>query len=183
MRRLAIILAGVFVIGTAAMADNQQGKCVLGLKGLTQEQIEKINQLEDQHQQVMEGLRAERRSTVNFMEKDRIRAKMLNQKEKHYSELKKVLSSEQWAEFESLHQAGKGNFALNGRNNRGHGNGHGSWNRGHGNTRQGRGQGTRNNGCKLNKHCNNSGCLRTGSNTSNIDTSKYKTGNFNILEF
>jgi hypothetical protein len=180
MRRLAIILAGVFVIGTAAMADNQQGKCVLGLKGLTQEQIEKINQLEDQHQQVMEGLRAERRSTVNFMEKDRIRAKMLDQKEKHYSELKKVLSSEQWAEFESLHQAGnrQGNFALNGRNNRGHGNGHGSWNRG-----QGRGQGTRNNGCKLNKHCNNSGCLRTGSNTSNIDTSKYKTGNFNILEF
>ena len=189
MRRLAIILAGVFVIGTAAIADNQPDGCVTKLKGLTTQQVEKINKLEEQHQQVMDGLRTERRSTTNVMEKDKIRAKMLAQKEAHHLQLKDVLTAEQWAEFESLHQAGYGNgqgrYASNNRNGGGRGNGsgsgHHSGNGGCKNSGRGNGNGNHSNSNYQNKSHNYNGCLRA-SNTSSVDTSLYHAENFNIIE-
>lgn len=188
MKRLAIILAGVLVLGTAAIADNYPGGCVTRLKGLTAQQIEKINQLEDQHQKVMDQLRTERRSTANWMEKDKTLAKMLNQKDKHHTQLKEVLTAEQWAEYEALHQNsaqyGNGRYAVN--NSRNNGNGHGNvkgnghrscnWNsRGHGNNNNATGR-FYNQGWQ-----NDTRCTRP-SHTSNIDTSLYQKDNFNIVE-
>lgn len=183
MKRLAIILAGVFVLGTAAIADNQPDGCVAKLKGLTTQQVDKINKLEEKHQKVMDGFRTERRSTTNWMEKDKIRAKMLNQKENHHQQLKEVLTAGQWSEFETLYQSGYGNgqgrFAPNNRNSvRGNGNGHRSG--GRRNVNYGRGNSYNGNGGNLN-YKNNRGCYRT-SQTSTIDTSLYQADNFKIIE-
>jgi len=185
MKRLVIIiLAGVFVIGTAAIADNQSDHCTTRLKGLTAQQVEKINQMEDQHQKIMDNLRDERRSTTNWMEKDKIRAKMLEQKENHYSQLKKVLTAEQWAEFESLHQGrngqnhgnGQGHYAQENRNGC-QGNGIHSGKRGNGNSGRGHKKGNSSSGSR-----NSNSCFRTShTSNSNIDTSQYHTDNFNTI--
>ncbi|MDX9881918.1 MAG: hypothetical protein RBS73_07610 [Prolixibacteraceae bacterium] len=106
MKRLAIIMAGVFVIGTAAMAQNRTGQCTTKLNGLTSQQTEQINQLVSQHQQVMDGLRTERRSTADFAAKDNVRSKMLSVKETYRKQMKEILTPDQWAQYETFYQAG-----------------------------------------------------------------------------
>lgn len=198
MKRLAIILAGAFLIGTAAIADNQQGKCTLNIKGLTEKQIKQIDELEEQHQQVMDGFRTERRSTTSMMDKDKIRIKMLQQKEKHHKQVKDVLTEEQWKQFLAIHDYsagnGRGQFTNqrgnNWRSNTGH-HGQGRFGKGQqnyrcnnmqGNFKRGRGNGqSQGNFGKGNQRFNNNCRGGQGKGFSSIDTSGYKSEEFSVI--
>lgn len=199
MKRLAIILVGAFLIGTAAIADNQQGKCTLNIKGLTEKQIKQIDELEEQHQTVMDGFRTERRSTSSTMEKDKIRIKMLQQKEKHHKQVKDVLTEEQWKQFLAIHDSGAGNGRGQIANHRGNNNWHnnsgrrgqGNFGRGQqnyrcnnmqGNFNRGRGNGqSYGNSGRGNQRFYNNCRSGQGKGFSNIDTSEYKSEEFSVI--
>lgn len=130
---LAIVTTSLFAQGkrniNETYAQNSQVySCIDVLPGLTEDQISAITELEEKHQERMAELRNERRSTINFDEKDLIREEMLENLVTHRSEVKKLLNAEQQKEYEILHlqgnnfrnrravyQSGNGNFQGRGR--------------------------------------------------------------------
>ncbi len=136
MKKAGIILAGIFLIGTATIAMGQQGSCVSKLTGLSAQQTEKVNELNKKHLQTMTELRNERRSTTDLTAKNNVRAEMLKERDNHLAEMKKVLTADQWTEFQSVYQTGVGGGQGRLTANRGAGNG-----KGQGKFTKGRGQG------------------------------------------
>lgn len=86
--------------------SNQPLKCVDNIPGLSQSQINAITTLENEHQKVMDQLRSERRSTTNEKAKAEIRIKMIDIRDSHRAEVKKLLTTEQQKAFEELHSKG-----------------------------------------------------------------------------
>ena len=143
MKRIVLVMAGVFLFGAAAIAQNRAGQCATRLNGLTSEQTTKVNQLVNDYQQAMATLRTERRSTADLTEKDNVRRKMLDQQDAYRNRMKEVLTAEQWAQYQSLYQAGYGNgqgrYAAGNRGGKqGRGNGQATFNRGRGGQPAGR---------------------------------------------
>lgn len=121
--------------------NNQNQACLQQISNLSEEQVKEIEKLEKVHQESMTGLRTQRRSTSNAIEKSEIRTEMLKKVEAHQNGVKNLLSAEQQKEYALLHnnvgnfqnqrfaQNGNGkncrngNFANNGNNqSRGNGN-------------------------------------------------------------
>jgi hypothetical protein len=84
----------------------QSFTCVDVIEGLTDEQIDQIVTLENQHQKEMDELRIERRSTYDALEKNEIRGKMLKKVNAHRESVKKLLNEEQQKQYDLLHTAG-----------------------------------------------------------------------------
>lgn len=87
------------------VAKNQRGTlmmCVNQLPDLTPEQTKEITELIQAHQNEMQTLRTERRSTVVLAQKDEIRAEMDVLVKNHRDEVKALLSDEQKAVYENL---------------------------------------------------------------------------------
>lgn len=78
------------------------GMCVNVLDNLTEEQKEKIKDLEISHQKAMVELRVERRSTVDPIEKNEIRGDMLKKVKAHRDEVRNLLTEEQVKQFDAL---------------------------------------------------------------------------------
>lgn len=120
-------------------ATTNQTDCLEYLPNLSSDQIKAISQLDEQHQKVMDQLRTERRSTSDERSKTEIRLKMLDQRDVHRAEVKKLLSPEQQLAFDQNHRANEGKFQANG-HQRGHKNrtgcGTGSGRSGHGQRNQ-----------------------------------------------
>lgn len=149
MKQIVIILVVATLFGTTAIAENLQNNCKVNIKGLTEKQFKQMDELKEQHDKAMAGFRTEMRSTGGMMGKDKVRIKMLQQKQKHYKQIKEVLNEEQWKQFETIHQSparhghGNGKYAMNNcRNGRsGKGQNQRCGNRGNGNFNQRRGNG------------------------------------------
>lgn len=82
---------------------SQENACLSQISDLTEEQKNKILELENTHQEDMAELRAGRRSTTNIEEKDEIRSRMLNQVDAHQKEVKDMLTKSQQKEYDLLH--------------------------------------------------------------------------------
>jgi len=114
-------LGGVFFILTLAattlfaqrgfrnryyIPDYNVMSCINQISSLTEDQKTAILELESLHQEEMAALRAERRSTIDLDEKNRIRKEMLEVREKHLNKVKAVLNEEQKAQYEQIQAAG-----------------------------------------------------------------------------
>lgn len=181
MKQLIVILVLSAGINTSIIAQNKQDNCITKLKALTEKQIQKLNELQKEHQKMMADFRTERRSRNNLLEKDKVRAKMLAQKEKHHLQVKKVLTAGQWTEFLVLHETGNRNFAKGDRHGR----------RGFGYHRQCSKKGrkpygncvySQERGCK-DVYCKSRFTGKNRRKFSTIDTSAYQNDNFKIEEF
>jgi Skp family chaperone for outer membrane proteins len=87
--------------------------CTSKVDGLTQDQTSKIRDMEVAHRNTMEALRTERRSTTNEKSKAEIRIKMIDTRDGHRAEVKKLLTPQQQASYDALHLTGNHNFAKN----------------------------------------------------------------------
>jgi len=116
----------VAVVGSSfALDGNRQSNnshfegCTTRIGGLTSAQTEAITKLEAGHQLKMDALRKERRSVVDERSKAEIRIKMLDQRDAHRDEVKKVLSPDQQAAYDLLPVNGNNaRFARNGNPNK-----------------------------------------------------------------
>lgn len=88
------------------------GVCINYLPGLTETQKTKILELEKSHQETMAGLREKRRSTFDFLEKDKIREEMLQNVEAHRSKVRSLLNEEQKKQYDLLHS--RRNYGMRG---------------------------------------------------------------------
>jgi hypothetical protein len=88
------------------LPDYNVMSCINQISRLTEDQKTEIRELEIQHQKEMDALRAERRSTIDLDEKGLIREEMLEVREEHLNQVKKVLNEEQKAQFEQIQSAG-----------------------------------------------------------------------------
>ena len=181
MKQLIVILVLSAGINTSITAQNKQGNCITKLKALTEKQVQKLNELQKEHQKMMADFRTERRSRNNLLEKDKVRAKMLAQKEKHHLQVKKVLTAEQWTEFLVLHETGNRNSTRGDRYGR----------RGFSYHRQYGEKGrkpygncvySQKRGCK-DVYCKSRFTGKNRRKFSTIDTSAYQNDNFKIEEF
>ena len=109
--------------GSNNNSNKQHLSCTSKIEGLTQQQVEAINNLKQNHQKKMDVLRTERRSTTNEKRKAEIRIKMIDTRDGHREEVKKHLSSDQQKAFDALQSNGnnhtykqKGNSRSNGGN-------------------------------------------------------------------
>lgn len=106
--------------------------CLVRIDGLSDKQKAEIQTLAANHQEAMESLRTERRSTAGVDEKAGIREKMLEQKVDHRNAVKALLNPEQQRQYDLI-QAGNGRGMSmgkgfqNGKGNYGNRNG---WSRG-----------------------------------------------------
>lgn len=82
---------------------NQEKPCITQISDLSADQKNKILELENAHQKTIAQLRNERRSTVDFNEKEEIRDKMLLRIEEHQTEVKNLLTENQQKEYDLLH--------------------------------------------------------------------------------
>ncbi len=86
----------------------RQGTCIGLLTDLSSEQREKISQLVNAHQEAMDELRAERRSTFDLVKKNEIREQMLQLVQAHRNEVRSLLTEEQQKQYDLL-QTTQGN--------------------------------------------------------------------------
>jgi len=104
--------------------NNQSSMCVNEIPGMSQQQVSAITTLENEHQKAMDQLRSERRSTTSEKEKAEIRIKMIDIRDSHRAEVKKLLTPEQQSAYNTLHangnnhqysregnRSGRGNFS------------------------------------------------------------------------
>ncbi len=82
--------------------DNSQRMCVNLLTDLTSEQKEKLTQLVNAHQETMDGLRAEQRSTFDLAEKNDIREEMLQKVQAHRNEVRNLLTEDQQKQLDMM---------------------------------------------------------------------------------
>jgi hypothetical protein len=102
----------------AFVQNNQNAPCLTQITDLTQEQSDKIAQLNKKHQEAMTELRDERRSTTDLIEKNEIRGTMLKKVNAHREEVKGLLTDEQQKQYDQFYargnnfgsQRGNGNF-------------------------------------------------------------------------
>lgn len=87
---------------------NRQGMCVNMLADLTTEQKEKISQLVNAHQEAIDELRTEQRSTIDPVKKNEIREEMLQKVQAHRNEVRNLLTDEQQKQLSTL-QTSQGN--------------------------------------------------------------------------
>ena len=86
---------------------NNEGDCITAISGLTQDQVSQINALEEAHQEKMDALRTERRSTSDNDEKVTIRARMIEQRDAHRDAVMQLMNDEQKQVYAQLHETGK----------------------------------------------------------------------------
>ncbi len=79
------------------------GHCLNVLTDLTDEQKEKITEMETSHQEIMAELRIKQRSTYVPVEKNAIRGEMLEKVQEHRKEVRKLLTEEQKKQYDALH--------------------------------------------------------------------------------
>jgi Spy/CpxP family protein refolding chaperone len=146
VKQTVAILAVVLMTSLTVSANNgnnrnnnvqAQRSCVNVIQDLTADQISSIKALETAHWEVMNDLRLNRRETTDERTSAEIRIKMIDQRDNHQAEVKKLLTPEQQVIYDALH-TNKNNsqrFSNNGRqngNNRGNssvcGNGNGRGN-------------------------------------------------------
>lgn len=95
-----------------------QRMCLNLLADLTQEQMDQIAQLVNAHQEAMDELRTEMRSTFDPAKKDEIRAQMLQKVQEHRNAIRNLLTEEQQKQYDLLHASAGGpgrGFANGGR--------------------------------------------------------------------
>jgi hypothetical protein len=85
---------------------NQNLPCVTQISNLSDQQVVEIEKLEAGHQETMEELRTQRRSTIDAVEKSEIRTEMLKKVEAHQNDVKSLLNADQKAEYEQLQNNG-----------------------------------------------------------------------------
>lgn len=98
--------------------------CVDQIQGLSNDQVTNITALEKTHEATMAELRTERRATADVKQKEEIRAKMINQRDEHRSEVNSLLTPEQQKVYAQLHES-PNHKNQQSTNNRGNGNGNG----------------------------------------------------------
>lgn len=86
--------------------SNQEKPCLTQISDLSEDQKNKIMELESGHQLNMAELRNERRSAPNAEEKNEIRDEMLLQVGQHQTEVKNLLTDVQQKEYDLLHFLG-----------------------------------------------------------------------------
>ena len=82
---------------------NGYGICLNFLSDLTNEQKEKIVELESTHQVAMAELRVKQRLTFEPIEKNEIRGEMLKKIKTHRDEVRNLLTAEQQKQYDALH--------------------------------------------------------------------------------
>lgn len=119
---LTLVLTGSTIFAQGWRGGNRQGygrnlnwatdsvrpTCVNLIQDLTEDQKTEIKSLETNHQKAMAELRAERRSTVDAIEKNEIRGKMLKQVQSHRNEVRNLLNEEQQQQYDLLQARNQG---------------------------------------------------------------------------
>lgn len=82
---------------------NQNSTCLEQISDLTEEQKSTIQELENIHKQEMAELRAQRRSTIDAIEKNEIRGTMLKNVKSHQTAVKNLLLEEQQKQYDNIH--------------------------------------------------------------------------------
>ena len=90
--------------------NTQNLPCITQISNLSEEQVASIEKLEASHQEQMDELRTERRSTTDAVEKSEIRTKMLKSVEAHKKEVKALLNEEQQNQYDQLQANGNGRY-------------------------------------------------------------------------
>lgn len=98
-------------------SNNQHISCTTEIVGLTQQQVDAITSLEAEHQKKMDVLRTERRSTNNEKVKAETRIKMIDARDSHRAEVKKLLTPQQQTNYDAFHVTYNHNYAKNSRGN------------------------------------------------------------------
>lgn len=102
---IALILTSgtVFSQGRNQGNRSQNQNCEATIPQLTQEQQAQIQTLRNAHQNSMDELRQNRRSTTNAVQKSEIRTEMLKTVEAHHNAVRSLLNEEQQQNFNQLH--------------------------------------------------------------------------------
>lgn len=79
-----------------------QWTCVNVLSDITDEQKEKISELETAHQKAMAELRVDMRSTNEPLKKNEIRGEMIKKVQTHRNEVRNLLTEEQQKQYDLL---------------------------------------------------------------------------------
>lgn len=86
---------------------NEQNRyCLTSISGLTAEQQNQIQEMDEKHWATMDELRTQRRSTTDAVEKSEIRTSMLKTVEAHRNAVKALLTEDQQSQYDQLHPAG-----------------------------------------------------------------------------
>ena len=83
--------------------NKQNGTCLTTISGLTETQQNQILAMDEKHQNTMDELRTQRRSTTDSVEKSEIRTTMLKNVETHRNAVKSVLNEDQKQQYDQLH--------------------------------------------------------------------------------
>jgi Spy/CpxP family protein refolding chaperone len=110
MLSAAVVSAQGWRSGRAAgnTIGNRQEMCMSALTDLTPEQKEKISQLVNAHQETIDELRTEQRSTFDPVKKNEIREEMLQNVSAHRNEVRNLLTEEQKNQYNS-YKSSQGN--------------------------------------------------------------------------
>lgn len=122
-RFAGILFALALTSGIAFSGNDYSGRgrnnaanatCVNRISGLTQKQKVQITDLRNNHQNAMNALREQRRSTTDLTQKDQIRKEMDTAVASHKSAVRALLNADQQAQFDQLPRNGNGQFGRNG---------------------------------------------------------------------
>lgn len=150
--RFAGILLALFLTAEFAFSGNNyavrgrnnpgNGTCINQITGLTQTQKDQMSELLKNHQQAMNNLREQRRSTTDLAQKDQIGKQMDTEVTNHRNAIRALLNEDQQKQFDQLVPAWKGQIGRGGKgtlarcgNGQGWRNGQGFRGRGNGNGR------------------------------------------------
>lgn len=108
----------------------QKGTCLNYISDLTEDQQTRIKTMDEKHWEMMDELRAKRRSTINAVEKSEIRTEMLKTVEAHRNAVRGLLTEDQQKRYDQLQAnagtgknqnvgRGQGNACGNAQSNRG----------------------------------------------------------------
>jgi len=103
--------------GRNSKSNNQHVSCTTEIEGLTQQQVDAIASMEVGHQKKMDVLRTERRSTTSEKSKAETRIKMIDARDNHRAEVKKLLTPQQQTNYDALHVTDNHNHAKNSKGN------------------------------------------------------------------
>ena len=83
--------------------NGQNGSCLTSISGLTEDQQNQIQSMNEKHWKTMDELRTQRRSITNAIEKSEIRTTMLKTVEAHRNAVKALLTEDQQNQYNRLY--------------------------------------------------------------------------------
>lgn len=120
---LLMVVMFTIPVGTSYAQNRCRAIDCNKISNLTVDQTKQLNDLRTKHLQIMEDLRVERRGTANVDEKSKVREQMKAELTRHQNAVEKMLTPEQWAQYQQNKNSNGRSFARKGKRGNGCGNG------------------------------------------------------------